>query len=211
MENPKRRQRRKEARPSEIVEAARMVFLSRGFAASKVEEIARLAGVSKGTVYLYFPTKEAVFEEVMRANIVSVIDSAESLVMAESGVPAPMQLRFVLETMYRELVSTERRRLMHLMIAEGPHFPSLLQFYHREVISRGLAMIRHIVERGARRGEFRPQGMERYPKLIVGPAVLAALYGILFADQDPLDLDDYSATHIAAVMRALGAEGPGAA
>jgi AcrR family transcriptional regulator len=199
------RKRRKDARPSEIVEAARLEFVESGFGAAKVEAIAARAGVSKGTVYLYFPTKEALFEAVMRANVLTVIDGAAAMLGVESDTPAPVQLRFLLETMYRELVGTDRRKLMHLVIAEGRHFPQLLQFYHREVVSRGMEIVRALVERGAARGEFVPHGMERHPKLIISPALMAALYCNLFGDQDNLDLDDYAQTHIAAVMRALGA------
>jgi AcrR family transcriptional regulator len=199
------RKRRKDARPSEIVEAARLEFVARGFAASKVEEIAARAGVSKGTVYLYFPTKEALFEAVMRANVVPVIEGAAAMIATQSDVPAPVQLRFLLETMYRELVATDRRKLMHLIIAEGPHFPHLLEFYHREVVSRGMDIVRALVERGAARGEFDPRGMERHPKLIISPALLAALYANLFGACEPLDLEDYAQAHIASVMRALGA------
>jgi AcrR family transcriptional regulator len=201
------RKRRKEARPSEIVEAARLEFVARGFAASKVEEIAARAGVSKGTVYLYFPTKEALFEAVMRANVVPVIEGAAAMIATQGDTPAPIQLRFLLETMYRELVATDRRKLLHLIIAEGPHFPQLLEFYHREVVSRGMDIVRTLVERGAARGEFDPRGMERHPKLIIGPALLAALYANLFGACEPLDLEDYAQTHIASVMRALGAAG----
>lgn len=198
------RRRRKEARPDEIIEAARAVFVERGFAAARVDEIARRAGASKGTVYLYFPTKEALFEAVMRVNVLSVIEGAATAINADESTPAPVQLRLMLETFYREFVATDRKKLMHLMIAEGPHFPALLDFYHRDVVSRGMFLLKELVERGVRRGEFDPHGMERYPKLILGPALMAALYGSLFGERDRLDLEDYAQAHIAAVMRALG-------
>jgi AcrR family transcriptional regulator len=205
------RRRRKDARPDEIIEAARAVFVERGFAAAKVDEIATRAGASKGTVYLYFPTKEALFEAVMRVNVLSVIEAAAAAINADETMPAPVQLRLVMETFYREFVATDRKKLMHLMIAEGPHFPALLEFYHRDVISRGMFLLTQLVERGMRRGEFTPHGMERHPKLILGPAILAGLYGSLFADRDPMDLEDYAQTHIASVLRALGVkDDPGA-
>lgn len=198
------RRRRKEARPDEIIEAARAVFLERGFGAARVDEIARRAGASKGTVYLYFPTKERLFEAVMQARVVSIIDLGEALITGDDAMPAPDQLRFILQTMYRELVATDARKLMHLIIAEGPHFPELLEFYRREVVGRGMALIRHVVERGKARGEFTPHGMERHPKLIIGPTLMAAIYGSLFEGSEPIDLEDYAAAHIASVMRALG-------
>jgi hypothetical protein len=86
----------------------------------------------------------------------------------------------------------------------------LLDFYHRDVVSRGMFLLTQLVERGTRRGEFTPHGMERHPKLILGPALLAALYGSLFGDRDPMNLDDYAQTHIASVMRALGVKAEGA-
>jgi AcrR family transcriptional regulator len=199
------RKRRKEARPDEIIEAARAVFVERGFAAAKVDEIARRAGASKGTVYLYFPTKEALFEAVMRVNVLSVIEGAATAINADDTMPAPLQLRLVLETFYREFVGTDRKKLMHLMIAEGPHFPALIDFYHRDVVGRGMFLLSQLIERGVSRGEFRPpEGLTRYPKLILGPAMLAALYGSLFGHRDPLDIEDYAKVHIASVMRILG-------
>lgn len=187
------------------------MFVEHGFAAARIDEIARRAGASKGTVYLYFPTKEALFEAVMRASVLSVIEKGAALILADDDMPAAEQLRIILETMYRELVATDAKYLMHLVIAEGPHFPALLDFYHREVVSRGMAIVMAVVARGTARGEFTPHGMERYPKLIIGPTLMAGLYGSLFGDRAPIDLEDYAQTHIAAVMRALGAgEGKGA-
>jgi len=204
------KRRRKEARPDEIIEAAREVFLTRGFANAKVDEIARRAGASKGTVYLYFPTKEALFEAVMRVNVLSVIEGAAAAINADDAMPALIQLRLVMETFYREFVATDRKRLMHLMIAEGPHFPSLLDFYHREVVSRGMLLLTQLIERGMRRGEFHPpSGLERYPKMILGPALMAALYGSLFGERDRIDLDDYARVHVASVMRILGVSDAG--
>jgi AcrR family transcriptional regulator len=200
------RRRRKEARPDEIVEAARAVFVERGFAAAKVDEIARRAGASKGTVYLYFPTKEALFEAVMRVNVLSVIEASAAAILADEITPAPAQLRMVLDTFYREFVGTDRKKLMHLMIAEGQHFPALLDFYHRDVVSRGMFLLTQLIERGKERGEFDPRGIERYPKLVLGPALMAALYCNLFGERDQVDLDDYARVHIASVMRALGVE-----
>lgn len=199
------RRRRKDKRPSEIVEAARNVFLDRGFGAAKVEEIAQRAGVSKGTVYLYFPTKEALFEAVMRTNVLSVLDGAAGM-LAAGDLPAPVQLRLLLETVYREMVGTDRRRLMHLIIAEGPHFPALLDFYHREVVSRGVGLIGEVLRRGIERGEFTATGVEKHPKIVIAPALMAALYLNLFGNRDGIDLESYARTHIDAALRMLGVE-----
>ena len=118
-----------------------MTFLDKGFAATRVEDIARRAGASKGTVYLYFPTKEALFEGVVRINVVPVIEEVIRAIEADEATPAMDQLKFIARTMYREMVGTDRRRLLHMIIAEGPHFPWLTEFYHREILSRGIALV----------------------------------------------------------------------
>ena len=206
MDQPPPRRRRKEARPAELIEAARATFCDHGFAATKVEEIARRAGVSKGTVYLYFPTKEALFEAVVRETVLPVLEGAAAFLAADKATPASAQLRFLLTTMYRELVGTDRKRLLHLIVAEGPRFPWLSEFYHREVVSRGKALLRAILARGAERGEFTLHGLERHPEIVIGPAIVAAFYLLLFGEHDPLDLDSYCETHVAALLRALGAD-----
>jgi AcrR family transcriptional regulator len=208
--NSPRRRRRKQARPAEIVEAARKCFVSNGFAATRVEDIARQAEVSKGTVYLYFETKESLFEAVMRANVLPVIDSLIAAIRADESTPAPRQLEFIARTMYRELVGTDRRLLLHLVIAEGPRFPWLTEFYHREILSKGREAIRAVIERGEARGELTANGLDRHPEVLVAPTIVAALFSILFARHSPVDLDDYIETHLAMALRALeAAAGPG--
>jgi AcrR family transcriptional regulator len=202
-EEPKRR-RRKEARPSEIVEAARLTFLDKGFAATRVEDIARRAGASKGTVYLYFPTKEALFEGVVRINVVPVIEEVIRAIEADEATPAMDQLKFIARTMYREMVGTDRRRLLHMIIAEGPHFPWLTEFYHREILSRGIALIRIVLLRGEARGELRLCGIDEFPHILMAPTIVAAIFCNLFSAYEPIDIDRYADAHIALVEQALG-------
>lgn len=114
------RRRRKEARPGEIVDAARDEFVARGFSEARIDDIAARAGVSKGLVYVYFPSKEALFEAVIRSTVLPIVDQAAALIAADTQTPAPDQLRMAIGTFYRELVGTDRRRLIHMIIAEGP-------------------------------------------------------------------------------------------
>lgn len=207
-DNPPRRRRRKEARPAEIVEAARKCFILNGFAATRIEDVAKQAGVSKGTVYLYFETKEALFDAVMRANVLPVIDSLIAAIRADETTPAPQQLQFIARTMYREIVGTERRRLLHLVIAEGPRFPWLTEFYYREILSKGREAVRAVIERGVERGELRANGLDRHPEVLMAPTIVAALFSLLFARHAPVDLDDYIDTHLALGLRALEAAPP---
>lgn len=207
-DNPPRRRRRKDARPAEIVEAARKCFVLNGFAATRIEDVARQAGVSKGTVYLYFETKEALFDAVMRADVLPVIDSLIAAIRGDETTPAPRQLETIARTMYREIVCTERRRLLHLVIAEGPRFPWLTEFYYREILSKGREAVRAVIERGVARGELQGNGLERHPEVLMAPTIVAALFSLLFARHAPVDLDDYIETHLAMGLRALEAAPP---
>ncbi len=197
------RRRRKEARPAEILAAARAVFVENGFATAKVEEIARRAGVSKGTVYLYYPTKEALFEEMVRADFLPLIEGLTRLVMDDEQTPAVDQLRLIGETMYREIAATDRRLITHLVIAEGPRFPWLTEFYHREIMSRGKELIRAVLARGEARGEFEAGRLKDYPEILMAPTIVGALFAILFARHSPFDMDAFRAAHIEFALKAL--------
>ena len=202
-----KRRRRKEARPSEIIDAAQAAFIEHGFAATRTDDIAARAGVSKGLIYVYFPTKEALFEAVVRSNVLPIFDVATAALASDPATPASAQLRLVLEMIYRELVGTERRRILHLIISEGPRFPRLAEFYHREVVSKGRALLRTIIERGVARGEFKPTGLDRHPEILISPAIVAVFWTLLFSSFEPLDADAYFKLHLSATLDALGAEG----
>ena len=201
-DDPKRR-RRKEARPAEIVEAARLCFVDNGFAATRIEDVAARAGVAKGTVYLYFPNKEALFEAVARANVVPVIEQVIRAIEADRTTPAMDQLLMIARVMYRDMVGTDRKRLLHMIIAEGPRFPWLTEFYHREILSRGQELIRTVLRRGAERGEIDPDGLDEFPQILMAPTIIAAIFSTLFHDQEPLDVERYAEAHIRMVERAL--------
>lgn len=199
------RRRRKEARPGEIVDAARDEFVARGFSEARIDDIAARAGVSKGLVYVYFPSKEALFEAVIRSTVLPIVDQAAALIAADAQTPAPDQLRMAIGTFYRELVDTDRRRLIHMIIAEGPRFPEMARFYHAEVLSKGKAALRVLIERGIARGEFRAGALAGYPEILIGPALIAAVWKMLFEPYEPIDLDAYMDAHIDTMLRALAA------
>lgn len=199
----KRRQRRKDDRPAEITRAAQAAFVENGFAAARMDDIAARAGVSKGLIYAYFPTKVALFESVLRANIVPVLSNIAEAVRADIQTPAREHIRLVVETVYRELVLTERRRLLHLVIAEGVRFPEITAYYYSEVITKGRDLMSSIIERGISRGEFARRGMEVYPEIIMAPALLAVLWSLLLADAAPVEMDKFMDVHVDLVLRAL--------
>lgn len=200
-----RRRRRKEARPSEIVDAARAEFIDKGFSAARIDDVARRAGVSKGLVYVYFPSKEALFEAVIRSAVAPVIGNLAAMLSADTITPASDQLRMLLSTLYRELVLTERRRLLQLIVAEGPRFPEIARFYYAEVVSRARGIMRTLIERGIARGEFRASTPLDYPEIVAAPALLAAVWKLLFEAYEPVDAERYMAAHLDMVLRGISA------
>ena len=199
------RKRRKEARPGEIVDAARDEFVAKGFREARIDDIAARAGVSKGLVYVYFPSKEALFEAVIRSTVLPFIDHAAALIAADQTTPAPMQLRMLIGTLYRELVNTDRRRLLHMILAEGTRFPEMARFYHAEVLTKARAILRALIERGVERGEFAASALSTYPEIIFGPALVAAMWKLLFEPYEPIDTNAYMDAHLDAMLRALAA------
>lgn len=201
------RRRRKETRPAEIAAAALEVFTEKGFAATRLDDVADRAGTAKGTIYLYFATKEALFEAVVRDAFAPLLGQIGSA-MAEHVTDSETLLRFVIRTMYRELIGTERREIMRLLIAESVRFPQLVEFYHREGISRGRALLGAVLARGVASGEFRDCPATRQPEVIMGPAVLAGVWKLVFEPVEPMDLDAFADAHLDLVLRGIRTGSP---
>lgn len=210
---PPRWRRRKEARPQEILDAALAVFAERGFAAASMEQVAARAGISKGTLYLYFSSKEELFKAVVRAAIVPALEAAEE--DAAHDVPAMAILERLLAGIAARVITGPAGVIPKLMIAESGTFPDLARFYRDEVIRRALALVVRVLERGVVLGEFRPLDTAATAPLVVAPLLMAALWRHSFATLD--DGDHPPALEPAALMRvhldhlrrALGAEGRG--
>ncbi len=192
----------KSERLQAILAAALEEFFEQGFAAARLDFIAERAGVGKGTVYLYFDSKEALFEEAARSIIAPVIERIEGVALAAQG-SAESLLRMMIETFYRDVVGTERRRLLRLLIAEGPRFPRLISFYHDEVVSRGMAALRQILRYGVERGEFANSAALDFPQVLVGPAITSAVWKMLFDEIDPIDLQRYCEAHLEVILQGL--------
>jgi AcrR family transcriptional regulator len=185
-----------------ILSAALEEFIAQGFAAARLDTIAERAGVAKGTLYLYFDSKETLFEAAVRGVIAPVIKRLEGAVLAPQGSAATL-LGVMIGIFYREVVGTDRRKVIRVLIGEGPRFPRLLRFYHAEVVSRGMAALRRLIDYGVARGEFRPSAASEFPQLLVGPAMVAAIWSMLFNEFEPLDLEKYAAAHVEHVLHAL--------
>jgi AcrR family transcriptional regulator len=164
-------ERRKEARPQELLAAALDLFVERGFASTRLEDVAKRAGVSKGTLYLYFTNKEELFKAVVRDSIVPVIGAAEDSIAGFEGHSADL-LRSVIINWWQRLGTTKASGIPKLMMAEASNFPDIAIFYQEEVIARGTRMIAGLLERAIARGEFRPLNVEITTQVLVAPMLM---------------------------------------
>ena len=190
-------QRRKDERPAELLAAALEVFVEKGFAATKLADVARRAGVTKGTVYLYFDSKEALFKAVVRETIVPVIAQGEALARAFTGSARELVERLVREY-WRLVGETALAGIPKLMMAEAATFPELTRFYYNEVVTRGHRLMAGVIERGVENGEFRPVDVMVAAKLAMSPLIHATVARRAFASCMPeaFNVQQYLDTHI---------------
>ncbi|OLC11322.1 MAG: hypothetical protein AUH41_00795 [Gemmatimonadetes bacterium 13_1_40CM_66_11] len=189
--------RRKNARPEEIISAALEVFADRGFAATKVEDVARKAGVTKGTIYLYFENKDALFKALIRETIVPVIAQGEALAQSFTGSARELFERLVREY-WRLVGETQLVNIPKLMMAEAGNFPELARFYYEEVVTRGHRLMAGVIQRGIKAGEFRPVNVAVATKLAMAPVMHAVIARKAFSACMPegFDVASYLDTHI---------------
>lgn len=198
--------RRKETRAAELLEAALDVFAEKGFAAARMEDIAARAGVAKGTVYLYFPSKEAVFEALVRSVVIPNIARAERLAAEHDGPVAGLLRRLVV--MVGALIRDTRLPVLpRLLIGELHKFPELARFYRTEVVDRALALVAQMHRRGVANGEFRPQDSDVVARLVVAPILTMALWRAVLAlnDEQPFDPTPVLEAHVDVLLRGLAA------
>ncbi|TFW20631.1 TetR/AcrR family transcriptional regulator [Duganella callida] len=201
-------ERRKDARPQELLAAALHQFVERGYAATRLEDVARQAGVSKGTLYLYFTNKEELFKAVVRANIVATIGAAEQAAAAFDGASAEL-LATVLMTWWTEICATPLAGITKLMLAEGNNFPELAQFYNEEVVARGSSLITRILARGIERGEFRPLDTVVMTQVLVAPVMMLMMWTHSYmptCDMPAIAPQAFMETFIATTLRGLKAD-----
>ena len=189
--------RRKNARPEEIISAALEVFADRGFAATKLEDVARKAGVTKGTIYLYFENKEALFKALIRQTIVPVIAQGEALAKSFTGSARDLFEKLVREY-WRLVGETSLVGIPKLMMAEANNFPELARFYYEEVVTRGHRLMAGVIQRGIKAGEFRPVNVMVAAKLAMSPLMHAVVARKAFSACMPVGFNvaNYLDTHI---------------
>ncbi|MBC7453181.1 MAG: TetR/AcrR family transcriptional regulator [Massilia sp.] len=181
-------ERRKDARPQELLAAALDLFVEHGFASTRLEDVARRAGVSKGTLYLYFANKEELFKAVVRDSIVPFIGAAEENIASFEGHSADL-LRSVMRHWWQRLGATKASGISKLMMAEAVNFPDIACFYQQEVIARGSTMISSMLDRALARGEFRPIDVPVMTQVLIAPMLMLMTWkhSIGPCDQNHLD------------------------
>jgi AcrR family transcriptional regulator len=205
--SPTRWRRRKEARPDEILAAALESFAARGFAATRLEDVAARAGISKGTLYLYFKSKEELFEAVVRARLLPNLERVEALAASFEG-PSALLLERLLLTI-AGVVGSQVGAIPKLVIAEAGNFPDLARFYLDEVVRRGLRLIGTILRRGIARGEFRAVDVDHTVFCVIAPMLIAALWknSLEAYDDASLDAEALARTHLDLLLRGLEVDG----
>ena len=200
-------QRRAEDRPREICAAALDVFAEKGFAAARVEEIARRAGVSKGTLYLYFKDKEDLFRAVVRDAIAPNVATITETIAAMQAPFADVVRMFLAGFAERE-ARLPLGAVAKMVIGESRNFPELARVWHDEVASKAIGALAGFVQRAQERGEVRAGDPRLYAFSLMGPMVLGALWRatLVPAGGQPLDLVELSRQHAEAVLHGVLAE-----
>ena len=200
----KRWHRRKEERSPEILDAALASFAEKGFAATRMDDVARRAGISKGTIYLYFDSKEALFKALARASIGAQLALVRNQVAAFEGRSADL-LRFVIAAIGNFVATSDRVVLGRVLLAEAGNFPELAEFWRREIVDQGLGLMESIIRRGQASGEFRALLPSHAARLCVAPILVLVLWRSIFAryDKEPYDYHGLITAHIETLLQGL--------
>lgn len=202
--SPAPRKRRKEARPSELLAAALTLFVEKGYAATRLEDVANRAGVSKGTLYLYYTNKEALFKAVIQEGIVPVIAENELIAAQHTGSSFEL-LDKLLDNWWRKIGQTGLAGIPKLMVAEARNFPEVAQFYYENVINRGRALVGAALERGMASGEFRRSDVETTIDVIIAPILMLLIwrYSIGCFQEHEGDPEHYLRIHMSLLRQGL--------
>jgi AcrR family transcriptional regulator len=198
--------RRAEARPDEVLDAALALFVDKGFANTRVEDIATKAGLSKGAVYLYFPSKEAILEGLVRRAVVPIATNALGFIENYAGDPR-LVLTGILKMVAHKLTAPETIAIPKLLIREMTHFPEFAAMYRREVLDRVIPVVEQLIRNGVAEGYFRAVDPNLTIRSIVGPIVLHMLMAEIFAimPSDGLSIDRLIDNHLTILFDGLSA------
>lgn len=201
---PAPRKRRKEARPAELLAAALELFVDKGFAATRLEAVANRAGVSKGTLYLYFESKEALFKAVIQEGIIPVIVENEAIAAQHTGTSFEL-LQRLLDNWWTKIGQTDYAGIPKLMVAEARNFPEIAQYYYENVISRGRRLVGAALHRGMASGEFRTMDVETTIDVVIAPILMLLIwrYSLACCQSDAGDPSHYLQIHLDLLRQGL--------
>ena len=194
---------RRDERRAAILGAALEEFAARGFAATRLDDIARRAGVAKGTIYLHFRDKESLFQELVRAMLSPLVGTIEAAALRDLPIRAVVEM--IVDLFVNEIYGTRRKDVIRLIIAEGSRFPKLAEVYYREVIARVLPVMRARLTLAVERGELPHDALARFPQLLVAPALVAIIWNALFGRLAPLDVRGLMRAHLDVLFGARSA------
>jgi AcrR family transcriptional regulator len=186
-------------RQEHILKAALEVFSEKGFAAARLDDVAQRAGVAKGTLYLYFPDKETLFERMLQSVAAPALALLARLAQ-EQNVPPAAAIEALLAFFETQVLGTPREKVIRLIVSEGPRFPRLAKFYYDEVVSKGIASVRAIAAR-EKRGAFNAEALSRFPQLLFAPLLMSVIWRGLFQPYEPLDVSALINAHKEILLR----------
>lgn len=196
-----RRAEKQAARRDAILAAALDEFSARGFAATRLDDVAKRAGVAKGTIYLHFRDKEMLFQELIRSELSPIIEALESAPALD--VPLRMAVEMLTSRFVREVFGTNRKDIIRLVLIEGRRFPKVAEFYYREIVALAMAAMRKLIARAIERGEIENDAILKFPQLIIAPALVAIVWDGLFDRFERLDPDALMRAHFNLLFQAL--------
>lgn len=199
---PSKREQQKEARRNAIIDAGFQEFALQGFTATKLDDVAVRAGIGKGTIYLYFDSKEKLFEEVVRKNMLPIVDEAKQNVATFQGTASEL-LTMHFRRMYEVLHEDRMPELVAMIMSEAARFPTIADFFFKEIGSTFQELVIGILKKGIESGEFRTSFPVEYTQLLIAPAMMSALWRLQFHNHSPLDIDAYAKAHIDFILRGL--------
>jgi AcrR family transcriptional regulator len=185
---------RRDERRAAILAAALDEFAARGFAATRLDDVARRAGVAKGTIYLHFRDKESLFQELVRSMLSPLVGTIEAAALRDLPIRAVVET--IVDLFVNEIYGTRRKDVIRLIIAEGSRFPKLAEFYYREVIARVLPVVRARLTLAVERGELPHDALARFPQLLVAPALVSVIWNALFGRLAPLNVRELMRAHL---------------
>jgi len=193
----------KRGRRAQIIDAAFREFAAHGFEATRLDDVARRAGVAKGTIYLYFRDKEDLFRAMVRTFLVPAIEGFRVSASSFSGSAEELARQLIGHQYARLVTNPKTREILRMLIAESHRFPQLSEIWYREAFQRSRRAMRSLLARRMASGEIRPSRVRDFPWMLGAPGMLAVVWKLMFGDRHPLDLDAWREAHLDLILHGL--------